>query len=147
MVKGLDVPALFDTNILIDYLNGIEAAATELNSFPDKAISLISWMEVMVGAASGEEKRIIKAFLSQFEMLPIDSPVSAVAVEIRQQLKIKLPDAIILATARVHRRLLVTRNTKDFSPDEPGIRMPYVVGGLRVGETGGTGDRTITRLK
>lgn len=129
MVTGLDVPALFDTNILIDYLNGIEAAATELNSFQDKAISLITWMEVMVGAASDEEKQIIKAFLAQFEMLPIDNPVSAAAVEIRQQLKMKLPDAIILATARVHRRLLVTRNTKDFSPDEPGVRMPYVVGG------------------
>lgn len=149
MVTGLDVPALFDTNILIDYLSGIEAAATELDSFPDKAISLITWMEVMVGATTDEEKHIIKAFLSQFEMLPIDNPVSALAVEIRQQLKIKLPDAIILATARVYRRLLVTRNTKDFSPDAPGIRMPYVVGGtplLKVGETRVKKGITLTRM-
>lgn len=131
MVTGLDVPALFDTNILIDYLNGIEAAATELDSFPDKAISLITWMEVMVGASTDAEKHIIMAFLAQFEMLPIDNPVSSLAVEIRQQLKIKLPDAIILATARVHRRLLVTRSTKDFGPDSPGIRVPYVVAGTR----------------
>lgn len=138
MVTGSDVPAMFDTNILIDYLNGIEAAATELDNFSDKAISVITWMVVMVGAAPGEETQNIKGFLAQFEMLPIDNTVSAVAVEIRQQLKIKLPDAIILATARVHRRLLVTRNTKDFSPDEPGVRMPYIVGGtpsLKVGET------------
>ena len=131
MVTGLDVPALFDTNILIDYLNGVEAAAAELVRFPDKAISLITWMELMVGASTDDEKHIIKAFLAQFEMLPIYNPVSALAVEIRQQLKMKLPDAIILATARVHNRLLVTRNTKDFSPDAPGIRMPYVVGGAR----------------
>ena len=43
------VSALFDTNILIDYLNGVEAARTELGRYSDKAISLITWMEVMVG--------------------------------------------------------------------------------------------------
>lgn len=44
------VKALLDTNILIDYLSGIAAAKKELERFPDKAISLITWMEVMVGA-------------------------------------------------------------------------------------------------
>ena len=62
------VGALFDTNILIDYLNGLEPAK-----------------------------------------------------------KIKLPDAIVWATALVNKRLLVTRNTKDFSADEPGTRVPYQV--------------------
>lgn len=36
----------------------------------------------------------------------------------------KLPDAIILATAQIHRRELVTRNTKDFA-GVPGVIMPY----------------------
>jgi predicted nucleic acid-binding protein len=37
----------------------------------------------------------------------------------------RLPDAIILATARAESALLVTRNTKDFPRDDPASRVPY----------------------
>ncbi|STA83041.1 Uncharacterised protein [Citrobacter koseri] len=36
----------------------------------------------------------------------------------------KLPDAVILATAHIHRFALVTRNTKDFA-GIPGVITPY----------------------
>lgn len=36
----------------------------------------------------------------------------------------KLPDAIILATAQLHRRELVTRNIEDFA-GVPGVITPY----------------------
>jgi hypothetical protein len=36
----------------------------------------------------------------------------------------KLPDAIILATAQMHRYELVTRSTKDFA-GIPGVTTPY----------------------
>lgn len=43
--------ALFDTNILIDYLNGIPQARDVLVEYHiNPAISAITWMEVMVGA-------------------------------------------------------------------------------------------------
>lgn len=118
------VSALFDTNILIDYLNGIERAKTELNRYSDKAISLITWMEVMVGATP-ETEQIMRGFLGGFVNLPIEEQVSNVAVTLRKKHKMKLPDAIVWATAQVDRRILVTRNTKDFPQDEPGIRIPY----------------------
>lgn len=119
------VKALLDTNILIDYLNGIPDAGKEIGRYRDKAISLITWMEVMAGATVRDEQ-IIKTFLAQFEMLPIDATVSAEAVAIRRARKIKLPDAIILATARTTGRLLVTRNTKDFpAGQDVDVRMPY----------------------
>jgi predicted nucleic acid-binding protein len=119
------VKALFDTNILIDYLNGIPDAGKEIGRYRQKAISLITWMEVMAGATAQDEA-VIKAFLSQFELLPIDSTVSAEAVAIRRTRRIKLPDAIILATARTGDRLLITCNTKDFPADlDPDVRMPY----------------------
>ena len=41
---------------------------------------------------------------------------------------LKSPDAIILATAQIRGRTLVTRNSKDFQADMPGIRVPYVLG-------------------
>lgn len=120
------VGALFDTNILIDYLNGIEQAKAELEKYPNKAISLITRMEVMVGATPDTEG-IIHAFLNEFIKLPIDEQVADLAVTIRRKHRIKLPDAIVWASAQVHGRILVTRNTKDFSVDEPGIRVPYQV--------------------
>lgn len=121
------VGALFDTNILIDFLNGIEAAREEIALYDDRAISLITWMEVMVGA--GEDAARIKTFLSGFRMVAIDSDVAAEAVRIRQGRKIKLPDAIVLASARTSHRLLITRNTKDFSSGAEGeVRIPYQLG-------------------
>ena len=118
------VSALFDTNILIDYLNGVEAARTELGRYSDKAISLITWMEVMVGATP-ETEEIVRGFLDGFINLPVDEQVSRAAVTLRRKHKIRLPYAIVWATAQVNKRILVTRTTKDFSHNEPGVRVPY----------------------
>ncbi|MEQ1674590.1 MAG: type II toxin-antitoxin system VapC family toxin [Candidatus Nitrotoga sp.] len=118
------VSVLFDTNILIDYLNGIEKAKVELDRYTDKSISPITWMEVMVGATP-ETELALKGFLSSFVSLPVDGRVASVAVAIRKKYAIKLPDAIIWATAQVNKRVLITRNTKDFMRDEAGVRIPY----------------------
>ena len=118
------VSALFDTNILIDYLNGVAQAKVELDKHSDKAISLVTWMEVMAGATP-ETEATLKGFLNDFVNLPIDVQVAEVAVALRQKHKIKLPDAIVWATAQLDHRILVTRNTKDFSPDEFDVRVPY----------------------
>jgi PIN domain. len=47
------------------------------------------------------------------------------AVDIRRQLRLKLPDAIVLATADREGCILVTRNAKDFDADDPRVRIPY----------------------
>ena len=120
------VRALFDTNILIDYLNGVPEARAELDQFEQKAICVITWMEVMVGTTQ-ETVTGTRAFLADFEHLAIDDRVAGRAVFIRQTKRIKWPDAIVWATAQVNDRLLVTRNTKDFSAREPGVRIPYQI--------------------
>ena len=38
-----------------------------------------------------------------------------------------LPDAMVLATAQINGSILVTRNTKDFPANLPGIRVPYTL--------------------
>lgn len=119
--------ALFDTNIIIDYLNGIEAAKQELSLYDSASISSITWMEVLVGAASGEEEIKLRAFMSLFTVLPVDIAVSEKAVELCRQYRMRLPDAMIWATAVCDSSLLVTRNTKDFPADHPGVRDPYHV--------------------
>jgi hypothetical protein len=51
--------------------------------------------------------------------------VSREAVALRRTRRIRLPDAIVWASARSESALLVTRNTKDFPADDPGVRVPY----------------------
>jgi len=118
------VKALFDTNVLVDYLNAIPQARTELQRYTEKAVSIITWMEVMVGA-TGDVEVATRSFLSNFDVIALDRGIAERAVSLRRNHHIKLPDAIIWATAQTHAMLLVTRNTKDFSTDDPSVRMPY----------------------
>ena len=117
--------AVIDTNILIDFLSGEDAASEELTRHDEPCISPISWMEVMVGAENFDEERRLRAFLAQFERVPIDDEVAEIAVGIRKTTRIRLPDAIIWATARRIGGVLVTRNTRDFPQGDPGVRVPY----------------------
>ena len=118
------VKALFDTNILIDFLNGAAPAREEIARYEEPAISVVTWMEVMVGAAPATAEAT-KVFLSGFRIIPLDDIVAGEAVELRRQHRMKLPDAIVWASARVEHRLLITRNEKDFPVSDPGVRSPY----------------------
>ncbi len=119
--------AVFDTNILIDYLSGSQKAKHEIDSFEDVYISLVTWMEILVGAVEGDEESAIRGFLRHFRVQPIDEDIAGRAVVIRRRDKMRLPDAIIWATAQQLGFLLVTRNTRDFPSRDPGIRVPYRV--------------------
>ncbi len=119
--------ALFDTNILIDHLNAIPQARAEIARHRDKAISIVTWIEVMVGA-SPTLVPATQAFLQAFEVIPLDRAIAERAVELRRQFRrIKLPDAAIWATAQCRDRLFVTRDTKTIPASEPGIRVPYTI--------------------
>ena len=118
------VKALFDSNILIDLLQSHDEARAEIARFDDRAISIVTWMEVMVGA-SEESQSNTRAFLAGFARIELDDAVAQRAVDLRRKHRIKLPDAIVWASAQAQGRLLVTRNTKDFPADDPGVRIPY----------------------
>ncbi len=120
------VSALFDTNILIDHLNALPQARTEIERYDDRAISIITWMEVMVGAEP-EVADPTRRFLEGFKVIALDDRIADRAVALRRDRRIKLPDAVIWASAQITGRLLVTRNVKDFPSDDPTIREPYAV--------------------
>ena len=117
--------AIFDTCILIDYLAGKRLASDELLRYESRVISRITWMEVMVGSKTDQELNDTTLFLSHFGIAELSKSIAEEAVKIRRNLKLKIPDAIILATAHVNQCLLVTRNTKDFTQNMPNIRIPY----------------------
>jgi predicted nucleic acid-binding protein len=81
-------------------------------------------MEVLAGAKP-EEEAALKTWLLTFELIDLDRPIAERAVQIRREKHVRLPDAIIRATAQVRSLLLVSRNTKDFPENDPGVRVPY----------------------
>lgn len=118
----------FDSNILIDVLRGFPQARTELERAVEHDrvwISRIAWIEVM-SKGDGEGLRRAEILLSGFGVDEVDEAIAERAAALRRERpQLKTPDAVILATALIRGRLLVTRNTKDFPADMPGIRIPY----------------------
>ncbi len=119
---------LVDSCVLIDHLRGHAAATKFLEREGRAAVSVITWMEVMAGAADEAEGATLRAFLEGFELIAIDGPIAEEAVALRRERRMKLPDAVIFATARVHRLDFATRNTKDFRRRERGVVVPYELG-------------------
>jgi predicted nucleic acid-binding protein len=120
--------ALFDSNILIDLLRRIPAAKQELERYrsEEKSISLITWIEVMAGTTEANQAGT-RELLEEFVVLSITEDIAERSALIRRERRMKLPDAIIWATAEVHDRLLVTRNTRDYPSDNIGVRIPYQI--------------------
>jgi predicted nucleic acid-binding protein len=114
----------FDTNILIDWLSNSPQAISELSRYKKHRISRVVWTELLAGVPI-EERDVLLRTISSFEVVEIDARIAAAAADIRYRSPMKLMDAYILATAQVNGAILITRNTKDFPANMPGIRVPY----------------------
>ena len=120
------VDAVFDTNILIDYLTGLEEAQEEIERYARRGISVVTWMELQIGSRNEVEADVIDLFLREFRVIEISRQVARRAIEIRRRTKVRLPDAIIWATAQLESAPLITRNTKDFPEQDATVRHPYL---------------------
>lgn len=118
--------AVFDTNIVIDALNGVAEADAEYSRYEHVLISRITWMEVLVGS-EGDDSELRDFLETHFEIIPLDLAVAEIAVQLRRAYHLRLPDAIIWSTAKANEAVLVTRNTKDFDPKWEGIHLPYTL--------------------
>ena len=115
----------FDTNILIDFLNGAVPAREEVEAYDETLISRITWMEVLVGASNENDEHVIRLFLRRFRVIELTDRIAEHAIELRRTRRLKMPDAIILASALSADSRLITRNTRDFCRTDPAIRVPY----------------------
>ncbi|MGI4731642.1 MAG: type II toxin-antitoxin system VapC family toxin [Janthinobacterium lividum] len=116
----------FDTNIVIDWLVDRPEARQELARYPRHRISRIVWTEVLAGEPA-DTRDVVAELLDPFEVVEIDRRIATNAAAIRHRTRIKLLDALILATAQVDGAILVTRNTEDFPATMPGIHVPYSI--------------------
>jgi predicted nucleic acid-binding protein len=107
---------LIDTNVVIDYLgNNIPGKGSELIDGLPVLISVITRMEIL-GWYGVNSKQLEKmnSFIITAQTFLLEEAIILKTIEIRQQHKIKLPDAIIAATALELKLTLLSRNTKDF---------------------------------
>lgn len=123
---GALVARCFDSNIVIDFLNGYVDATKELRSADVRMMSIMTWIEVLAGTRSPNEERIARALMgNNFKIWPVDAAIAERALLLRRDRRLKLIDATIHATALEAGVQLSTRNTKDFSEADPTIRVPY----------------------
>jgi len=112
---------IVDTDILIDYSRGIEkakASIVKLETDNRLAISVITQLELMVGCVNKQDFKLLKTFLKDFEIIPLNSTISDKAVELFEKFRLShgvmIPDMLIASTAIILEVPLISKNQKDF---------------------------------
>ena len=107
-MSGIVADILVDTDIFIDHLRG----ASELHVAHHRLhYSVITRAELFAGTTATAN---VITLLRPFREIPVDRAVAERAGRVRREAGIRLPDALIAATALEHRLSLSTRNLTDF---------------------------------
>jgi predicted nucleic acid-binding protein len=91
---------------------GITAVSGIVDAVPH--ISVISQIEVLRFTDTPENEQVLADFVNAAIIHLLSDPVIHRTIVLCKQSRIKLPDAIIAATALTEDFVLVTRNTDDF---------------------------------
>lgn len=103
---------LLDTNAITELLRGNAELSSLLNDAGFVAASVISELEFLsFSGLSEHDAALFRDFRSVVEMFPVpagDPSFTQLVVEARREYTMKLPDAIIAATARANELSVVT---------------------------------------
>ena len=104
---------LLDSNVAIGYLDGRESVRNLVDAHravpTNSAVSQITRIEMLsYWALSAAEESKITRLLSSMAVILLDEVIEREAIAFRRRTRMKLPDAIIAATARVHGLQLLT---------------------------------------
>ena len=109
---------LMDSNAVIDYLKGSLPATgmkfmnNVINDVPH--VSIITEIEVLGFNTTLAAYTLLTDFFNDASVFNLTKDVANRTIDLRKKYKIKLPDAIIAATAITYKRTLITRNISDF---------------------------------
>lgn len=116
----MGVKYLWDTNTVIYYLQQqfppqAEKFIDDLLTQAIPCISAITEIELLCWkTATEKDLTVLQNFIIDALVVELERTIKLKTAYIRKQHKIKLPDAIIAATALVYDLTLITRNTDDF---------------------------------
>jgi predicted nucleic acid-binding protein len=120
---------LLDTNAVIDFMaNKLpESAKKELAKIIDTEINISVINKIELLGFDKVDQDLID-FVSFSNIYQLDEDITKHTIEVRKKYRIKLPDAIVAATALHHGFTLVTNNTADFDRIK-GIKLlnPYFI--------------------
>lgn len=109
---------VFDSNILIYHLNDAlpPAVFTRVEAWiaAGAVISVITRIEVLGYRQPVSQLQPASRLLALFDEVPLYEQIVQRTIELRQQHRVRIPDALIAATALDLGMPLVTRNTQDF---------------------------------
>jgi predicted nucleic acid-binding protein len=111
---------LIDTDVLIWCLRGDRKAATFVEGDAARSLSIVTLMELMQGAKSRDEIRVIRRFLLQneFQIIPLNEAIGHTAANFVEDFAmshgVQLGDALVAATAKEHGLALATANVRHF---------------------------------
>jgi len=116
--------ALLDSNVFI-YISQKQLDFEKLLAHYDNFYtSVISKMEVLgYNFDSQQEKEIVENLFKEIEILNLNEDIVNNVIETRKKRKIKLPDAIVYATASTNDIDLITRNVDDFKNIDKNIKV------------------------
>jgi len=107
-MSGTVADLLLDTDVIIDHLRGAARLVTRKHRVH---YSVLTRAELFAGNAATE---IVSTLLGPFHEIAVERSVAERAGRIRREPGVRLPDALIAATAIEHKLGLVTRNRSDF---------------------------------
>ena len=113
---------IFDTDVLIWVLRGNAKAAKAVDQADQRAISVVTYMELLQCAKDKQQQRLVKRFISDFRftVLPLTENIGHRALVYVEEYGLssgmRAGDAIIAATATENGMPLSTGNAKHFKP-------------------------------
>ena len=113
---------LADTDVLIDFLAGVEPMASRMASYLEQdqlQTTAINAFELLSGAREGNRGDRVRRLVAALPVLVLDREAAAHAARVRQQLEgtgntIGMADSLIAGIALVHGLPFWTRNQKHF---------------------------------
>lgn len=107
--------ALLDSNVIIDASKGKLSLKNIIDKYDSIYTSIICYIEVMgYNFDDEQEKLAIEKILQIIPILNFDKEIADIAIGFRKKTKIKLPDALIIATAEKMHTDLITSNIYGF---------------------------------
>ena len=107
---------LIDTSACSSFILGklSDESTTLMSSLPESNISVVSRMELLSWKANIIIETAVQELVNVSSIFDLSEEIIQKTIEIRRKVKIKLPDAIIAATAIVNGFVLLSTNDKDF---------------------------------